>query len=59
MAKKTVASLKNKDAKSFTKVVRFKKNEATGSYSTTVDIMPKDSVKDFLCLLYTSDAADD
>ena len=48
MAKKAVASLKNKDAKSFTKVVRFKKNEATGSYSTTVDIMPKDSVKDFL-----------
>ena len=48
MAKKTVASLKNKKAKSFTKVVRFKKNVSTGSYSTTVDIMPKDSVKDFL-----------
>ena len=48
MAKKTVASLKNKDAKSFTKVVRFKKNETSDGYSTSVDIMPKESVKDFL-----------
>ena len=48
MAKKTVASLKNKNAKSFSKVVRFKKNNSTGGFSTTIDVIPKESVKEFL-----------
>ena len=48
MAKKTVASLKNKNAKSFSKVVRFKKNISTGGFSTTIDVIPKESVKEFL-----------
>ena len=33
MAKKTVASLQKKGAKSFTKAVKLIKNEASGSYS--------------------------
>ena len=47
MAKKTVASLQKKGAKSFTKAIKMVKNEA-GSYSFKSEIVPKDKVKDFL-----------
>ena len=47
MAKKTVASLQKKGAKSFTKAVKMVKNES-GSYSFKSEIVPKDKVKDFL-----------
>ena len=46
MAKKTVASLQKKGAKSFTKVVKMVKNE-NGSYSFKSEIVPKDKVNDF------------
>ena len=47
MAKKTVASLQKKGAKSFTKAVKMVKND-NGSYSFKSEIVPKDKVKDFL-----------
>ena len=46
MAKKTVASLQKKGAKSFTKAVKLVKNES-GSFSFKSEIVPKDKVKDF------------
>ena len=46
MAKKTVASLQRKGAKSFTKVIKMLKNEG-GSYSFKSEIVPKDKVKEF------------
>ena len=48
MAKKTVASIQKKGAKSFTKVGRSLKNEKTGAYSFKSEIVPKDKVKEFL-----------
>lgn len=48
MAKKTVASIQKKGAKSFTKVIRSVKNEKTGAYSFKSEIVPKDKVKEFL-----------
>tara|TARA_B100000287_G_scaffold391354_1_gene402948 strand:- start:421 stop:573 length:153 start_codon:yes stop_codon:yes gene_type:complete len=46
MAKKTVASLQKKGAKSFTKAVKVIKNES-GSYSFKSEIVPKEKVKEF------------
>ena len=46
MAKKTVASLQKKGAKSFTKAVKLVKSER-GSFSFKSEIVPKDKVKDF------------
>ena len=47
MAKKTVASLQKKGAKSFTKAVKLIKNEASDSYSFKSEMLPKDKVKEF------------
>ena len=46
MAKKTVASLQKKGAKSFTKAIKMIKNEG-GSYSFKSEIVPKDKAKEF------------
>ena len=46
MAKKTVASLQRKGAKSFTKAIKMVKNEG-GSYSFKSEMVPKDTVKEF------------
>ena len=46
MAKKTVASLQRKGAKTFTKAIKMVKNEG-GSYSFKSEIVPKDKVKAF------------
>ena len=48
MAKKTVATLQNKEAKSFTKVVRMYKSPKTGAYAFEEKMIPADSVKDYL-----------
>ena len=47
MAKKTVASLQKKGAKSFAKAIKFIKDPKTGAYSTKTEIVPKGKVKDF------------
>ena len=46
MAKKTVASLQRKGAKSFTKAIKMVKNES-GFYSFKSEIVPKDKVTEF------------
>ena len=46
MAKKTVAGLQKKGAKSFTKAIKMVKNDS-GSYSFKSEIVPKDKVNDF------------
>ena len=46
MAKKTVASLQKKGAKSFTKAIKIIKNDK-GSYSFKSEMVPKDKVKEF------------
>ena len=46
MAKKTVASLQKKGAKSFTKAIKIIKSES-GNYSFKSEIVPKEKVKDF------------
>ncbi len=48
MAKKTVASLHDRENKSFTKVVRMFKSSKTGAYAFEERMIPADSVKDFL-----------
>ena len=47
MAKKTVASLRKKGAKSFTKAIKFIRNPQTNSYSSKTEIVPKDKAKEF------------
>ena len=42
MAKKTVASLKKADAKVFVKVIRMMKNDRTGGYMFTEQIMAQE-----------------
>ena len=42
MAKKTVATLKKADAKTFTKVIRMVKKESTGGYSFVEPVVPSD-----------------
>ena len=46
MAKKTVASLQKKGAKSFTKAIKMIKKD-NGSYSFKTEIVAKDKVKEF------------
>jgi hypothetical protein len=49
MAKKTVATLRSKDAKQgLTKVFRAVKNKETGNYSFRSVIVPTDQVQDVL-----------
>lgn len=48
MAKKTVAGLRKKGAKDFTKVIKMVKSEKTGAYSFREEVMPKDLVNEFL-----------
>jgi hypothetical protein len=48
MAKKTVATLQNKENKSFTKVVRMFKSPKTGAYAFEEKMIPADTVKDYL-----------
>ncbi|MBK9147729.1 MAG: DUF4295 family protein [Flavobacteriales bacterium] len=44
MAKKTVATLKKADAKTFTKVIRMVKKE-TGGYSFVEQVVPSDEAE--------------
>ncbi len=44
MAKKTVASLKKADAKTFTKVIKMVKKEGSGGYSFVEQVVPSDEV---------------
>jgi hypothetical protein len=46
MAKKTVASLQKKGAKTFTKAINMVKSEK-GTYSFKSEMVPKDKVKEF------------
>ena len=48
MAKKVVATLKQKGAKGSAKVIRMVKSEKTGAYTFQEEIVPSDLVKDFL-----------
>jgi hypothetical protein len=48
MAKKTVASLQKQGAKDYTKVIKMVKSDKTGAYSFREEVLPKDSVSDFL-----------
>ncbi len=48
MAKKVVATLKNKEAKGFTKVIRTVRSPKTGAYTFKEEIVPQDEVKDAL-----------
>jgi len=48
MAKKVVATLKTATGKSFAKVIRMVRSEKTGAYMFKEDIVPSDSVQEFL-----------
>ena len=48
MAKKTVATLQNKDSRAFTKVIRMYKSPKTGAYAFDEKMVPAESVKEFL-----------
>ena len=48
MAKKTVATLKSKDAKGFAKVIKAVKSDKTGAYTFKEEIVPVDLVQDVL-----------
>lgn len=48
MAKKTVATLQKKGAKSFTKVIKTVRSEKTGAYTFREEIVAADKVKEFL-----------
>ena len=48
MAKKVVATLKNKEAKGFAKVIKAVKSPKTGAYTFKEEIVPVDLVKDAL-----------
>ncbi len=48
MAKKVVATLKTGTGKSFAKVVYAEKSPKTGAYVFKEEIVPSDSVKEFL-----------
>lgn len=48
MAKKTVATLKKADAKTFVKVIKMVKSEKTGGYSFQEAVVPSGDVNDFL-----------
>jgi hypothetical protein len=48
MAKKTVASLQKKGAKTFTKVIKTVRSEKTGAYTFREEVIPAEKVKEFL-----------
>lgn len=48
MAKKVVATLKNKEAKGFAKVIKAVKSPKTGAYTFKEEIVPVDEVKEAL-----------
>ena len=48
MAKKTVATLKNKNAKGFAKVIRAVKSSKTDSYVFKEEMVPVDQVQETL-----------
>lgn len=48
MAKKTVATLQDKNNRSFTKVIRMFKSPKTGAYAFDEKMVPSDEVKDYL-----------
>ena len=48
MAKKVVATLKNKEAKGFAKVIKAIKSPKTGAYTFREEIVPVDDVKEAL-----------
>ncbi|MCB0771621.1 MAG: DUF4295 domain-containing protein [Flavobacteriales bacterium] len=48
MAKKTVATLKKADAKTFTKVIRMVKKADTGGYSFIEQVVPSDEAEKVL-----------
>lgn len=48
MAKKTVASLRDKSAKGFVKVIKSIRSEKTGAYTFKEEMVPEDEVKEFL-----------
>ncbi len=45
MAKKTVATLKKADAKTFTKVIRMIKKPGSGGYSFVEQVVPSDEAE--------------
>ena len=45
MAKKVVATLKNKEAKNFAKVIKMVKSEKTGAYTFREEMVPQDDVQ--------------
>lgn len=45
MAKKTVASLKKADAKTFAKVIRMVKKESSGGYQFIEQVVPADEAE--------------
>ena len=48
MAKKVVATLKTQTGKSYAKVIRMMRSEKTGAYMFKEEIVPSDSVQEFL-----------
>ena len=48
MAKKVVATLKNKDGRSYTKVIKMYKSPKTGAYAFDEKMVPAEQVKDYL-----------
>ena len=46
MAKKTVATLQNKDGRSYSKVIRMVKSPKTGAYVFDEKMIPAETVKD-------------
>jgi hypothetical protein len=48
MAKKTVATLQNKDGRSYTKVIKMFKSPKTGAYAFDERMIPSDSVKEYM-----------
>ena len=48
MAKKTVATLQDKNNRSFTKVIRMFKSPKTGAYAFDEKMIPAEEVKDYL-----------
>ncbi|MCF0159547.1 MAG: DUF4295 domain-containing protein [Bacteroidaceae bacterium] len=47
MAKKTVATLKTGDGRSYTKVIKMVKSPKTGAYVFDEQMVPNEQVKDF------------
>ena len=50
MAKKVVATLKTSTGKEFAKVIRTVRSEKTGAYTFKEEIVPSDSVKEYLAM---------